>query len=174
MQRLNGWVQWLTVFVGFLLLVVLVRRWLMLVKLRYASTLGSPAAFPSRCELHGVAVAGATHGRQMLEMVRDGVEGAYGTLGYLATVLPSLGFLGTVLGLGDALLRAEGLFADQNRQRTVSLITQDLGFAFDTTLVALVAGILVGLPLAFVRQKDRRLLRDWDRYLLSAAGTGNR
>jgi hypothetical protein len=80
------------------------------------------------------------------------------------TVLPSLGFLGTVMG-SATLLRADGCSrAEQAADHHAHHAGP--GFAFDDA-GRLIAGLLVG-ALAFLRQKDRRLLRDWDRVLLSA------
>lgn len=182
MQRINGWVQWLTIWVTFVILFVVVQRGLLLLAVRHAGErirkrLGTrdtinlsplPATNELGQLLHVVYAEGPSsgkreEGRRQLGLLRDTVElGVYGTLGYLVTLLPSMGFLGTVMGLGDALLRADGLFSQVDRQRVINLITRDLGFAFDTTLVALVTGMLVGLPLAYLRLRERMLLRDWE------------
>jgi biopolymer transport protein ExbB/TolQ len=69
--------------------------------------------------------------------------------------LPSLGFIGTVIGMGEALLQADSLFGSADRQRTIGLMTEQLGYAFDTTLVALLCGLLVSTALAVVRRNDQ-------------------
>jgi biopolymer transport protein ExbB/TolQ len=97
--------------------------------------------------------------------LRDGIEnGVYGTLMILSGFLPALGFIGTILGMGDALLRADLLFTSPDRQRSISLMTQDLGFAFDTTLVALLCGLIVGLALAYLRMKEKDFLGQVEGY----------
>ncbi len=93
--------------------------------------------------------------------LNDGIDkGVYDTLGFMVGVLPSLGFIGTVLGMGAALFNADLLFASTDRQLGISRMTQELGYAFDTTLVALIAGILTSVPLAALRVAERALFRD--------------
>ena len=72
--------------------------------------------------------------RTDVDRLRNGLDhGVYGTFGFMLGLLPSLGFIGTVLGMGNALLAADGLFSAADRQRTIGQITEELGFAFDTT-----------------------------------------
>jgi biopolymer transport protein ExbB/TolQ len=189
-RRLNGWVQWCTVFVTFALLLVILRRYLLIVKLRRAAWIiledickgkqPRTACIPRSVEMYALFAklwTGPTLGevkpslppaRGELRRIRESVEGgAHNALGYLVTLLPTLGFLGTVLGLGDALLRADGLFSAQDKQQVIGLITQDLGFAFDTTYVALVCGMIVGIPLCFLRLAESKWFADFERHLLA-------
>jgi len=69
----------------------------------------------------------------------------YSTLSYLMSVLPSLGFIGTVLGMSEALIRANMLFDSVDKTGAISEITNRLGVAFDTTFVGLVAVTITGL-----------------------------
>jgi biopolymer transport protein ExbB/TolQ len=61
-------------------------------------------------------------------------------LRYLVWAIPSIGFIGTVRGIGVALQRA-----DQALQGDISGVTSALGVAFNSTLVALFVSILLML-----------------------------
>lgn len=64
-------------------------------------------------------------------------------LSYAVWILPTMGFLGTVLGISGAIGEMSGVF-DQNADRTqaLSLVLENLEFAFDTTF----AGLLGAIP----------------------------
>jgi biopolymer transport protein ExbB/TolQ len=62
-------------------------------------------------------------------------EGDQSVIRYLTWVIPSIGFVGTVLGISQALIVANS--GDMNK------ITSLLGVAFDTTLVALILSIII-------------------------------
>ena len=59
---------------------------------------------------------------------------------YTAWAIPSIGFIGTVRGIGEALMRA-----DQAIQGDVSGVTTALGLAFNSTFVALLLSIFLML-----------------------------
>ena len=66
---------------------------------------------------------------------------------YLTWVIPSIGFVGTVIGIGSALLNADKLVdPDENPVNALQAVIGELGVAFDTTFVAL----LVSIGLMFV------------------------
>lgn len=66
------------------------------------------------------------------------------SLKFSLEVMPLLGFLGTVLGISNALLGASGILSDDisEKQRVVSNMTHQLATAFDTTFVALCGSLL--------------------------------
>jgi hypothetical protein len=79
---------------------------------------------------------------EMLEIIKIQIEtnkekdeSDQSNIRYLTWAIPSLGFIGTVLGISNALQVANS--GDMN------LITSTLGVAFDTTLVALILSIIV-------------------------------
>jgi biopolymer transport protein ExbB/TolQ len=84
----------------------------------------------------------------------------YRTIEFLISLLPSLGFVGTVIGMGDALLAADGLFSSRDKQQTITHITQQLGYAFDTTLIALIAALLAGVLVVICRIQENRVYTD--------------
>jgi flagellar motor component MotA len=84
-----------------------------------------------------------------VEISQEKSEGSQSIIRYLTWVIPSIGFVGTVLGISQALIVANSGDMDK--------ITSLLGVAFDTTLVALILSIII---MAFVH----KLQEDTDRY----------
>lgn len=70
-----------------------------------------------------------------IEVSQEKSEGDQSIIRYLTWVIPSIGFVGTVLGISQALIIANSGDMDK--------ITSLLGVAFDTTLVALVLSIVI-------------------------------
>lgn len=70
-----------------------------------------------------------------IEVSQEKAEGGQSVLRYLVWVIPSIGFVGTVLGISQALIVANS--GDMEK------ITSLLGVAFDTTLIALVLSIVI-------------------------------
>jgi biopolymer transport protein ExbB/TolQ len=70
-----------------------------------------------------------------IEVSQEKAEGEQSVIRYLTWVIPSIGFVGTVLGISQALIVANS--GDMDR------ITSLLGVAFDTTLVALILSIII-------------------------------
>jgi biopolymer transport protein ExbB/TolQ len=71
-----------------------------------------------------------------LELVRYGVW-----------LLPSIGFIGTILGIGAALMNSRGMVTApvEKLDEATAAVTNELGVAFDTTLVALLLSIALYL-----------------------------
>ena len=70
-----------------------------------------------------------------IEVSQEKSEGQQSVIRYLTWVIPSIGFVGTVLGISQALIVANS--------GDMELITKLLGVAFDTTLVALILSIII-------------------------------
>jgi biopolymer transport protein ExbB/TolQ len=70
-----------------------------------------------------------------VEISQEKSEGEQSIIRYLTWVIPSVGFVGTVIGISQALIIANS--GDMER------ITALLGVAFDTTLVALILSIVI-------------------------------
>lgn len=82
------------------------------------------------------------------------IEANYSLIGYCASAIPSLGFIGTVRGIGTAIGRFRGDdAASQIRQAAGDLFT-----AFDTTLVALVLGLILTYAIHRVQSRDDLML----------------
>ncbi len=70
-----------------------------------------------------------------IEVSQEKSEGDQSVIRYLSWVIPSLGFIGTVIGISQSLIYANS--GDMEK------ITSLLGVAFDTTLVALVLSVIL-------------------------------
>lgn len=66
---------------------------------------------------------------------KDKYESEQSNIRYLTWVIPSIGFIGTVLGISKALMVAN--------TGDMDVITATLGIAFDTTLIALLLSIII-------------------------------
>ena len=64
-------------------------------------------------------------------------------LSYAIWVLPLLGFIGTVIGISDAIGDLGNVFANSDREEALSSVLAALRFAFDTTFAGLVLVIPV-------------------------------
>ena len=73
---------------------------------------------------------------------------------YIIWAIPAIGFVGTVRGIGQALSQAEEALAGD-----IAGMTASLGTAFNSTLVALIASLVLMLLLHVLqRAQDRRLV----------------
>lgn len=95
-------------------------------------------------------------------LIAEEVAASYSNIRYLAWAIPSIGFIGTVLGIGWAMgdLRITG---DDKVDPLASAATH-LSMAFDTTFVALVLSLILMLVLHRVEARDDSLLtrvRSW-------------
>lgn len=70
-----------------------------------------------------------------VEVSQEKAEGDQSIIRYLTWVIPSIGFVGTVIGISQALIVANSGDMEE--------IAKLLGVAFDTTLVALVLSIII-------------------------------
>ncbi len=78
---------------------------------------------------------------------------------YIAWAIPSIGFLGTVRGIGQALGQAhKAVMGD------IAGVTQSLGIAFNSTFVALLISILVMFLLHQLQLTQERLVLDAEDY----------
>ena len=78
--------------------------------------------------------------------LKDNMDSKIGMVKFFAWAVPSVGFIGTVIGIGDALGGAHNVIGQEGSFETkgaVQQITGQLGVAFDTTLIALVLSILL-------------------------------
>jgi hypothetical protein len=90
------------------------------------------------------------------------VAASYGLVQGLMWGIPVLGFIGTVLGLGQA-IGAFGITLSQDGnlsgiKDSLSLVTAGLATAFDTTLVALVMALILQLIVSFLQGRESEWL----------------
>lgn len=76
--------------------------------------------------------------QDIAEAENDRLESSLSLIRYLAWAIPSIGFVGTVRGIGIALKRA-----DEAVQGNIEGVTQALGLAFNSTLIALLLSIVL-------------------------------
>lgn len=142
LMRISGSIQWLTILVFWVVLLLCLRRFWML-----SSYFGDPGR---------ETVTAPAPARIDPESADAAQQHVYGVYEFLIGLLPSLGFIGTVLGMGDALLTADGLFSSSDKAQAIAVITKHLGFAFDTTLVGLVTGIICGASVLALRTWENK------------------
>ncbi|MEM8868202.1 MAG: MotA/TolQ/ExbB proton channel family protein, partial [Verrucomicrobiota bacterium] len=88
-----------------------------------------------------------------LEISADQQESELSMLRYLVWAIPSIGFIGTVRGIGVALMRA-----DEALEGDISGVTSALGVAFNSTLVALVISIFLMLLIHLLQANQEGLI----------------
>lgn len=97
----------------------------------------------------------------MCDGIKDSIHNDYLINGFLLWALPSIGFVGTVIGMGFALIEADSLIGAQDLKLAIKNLAGQLGTAFDTTLVAL----LLSFPLTFYTSLvEKREIGAIDRY----------
>ncbi len=96
------------------------------------------------------------------------VAASFSLVRVLIWAMPILGFIGTVLGLGSAVGGfAESLAQAQELDQiktSLGVVTSGLSLAFDNTLVALCASLLVMLPTSWLQKSEDKLIADVDEY----------
>ena len=98
--------------------------------------------------------------REVCDAESDRLDSELAMIRYIAWAIPSIGFIGTVRGIGDALSQAHRAV-----QGDISGVTEGLGTAFNSTFIAL----LLSLGLMFVLQqlqlRQERLVLDTGGYV---------
>ncbi len=93
--------------------------------------------------------------QQRTETAFDQLESDLSLLRYIAWAIPSVGFIGTVRGIGGALA-----LADEAIRGDISGVTSQLGLAFNSTLVALLLSIVLMFFVHLLQSKQEQLLID--------------
>ena len=103
-----------------------------------------------------------------LELCQHEIELHYSMLRYLVWLIPTLGFIGTVIGIAQALLRVPGVdFNDQEAMGTMmGTMTGDLGIAFFTTFLALLQSAVLVFSLNVTQAREERVLNFAGQYCL--------
>ena len=96
-----------------------------------------------------------------INIYKSKIDGEQSFMRYTAWAIPSVGFIGTVLGIAGALG-----YADQaGSTEGLKLVTDMLGVAFDTTLVALFLSIILVFSMHFLEKKEEDLFSDMSSYM---------
>ena len=78
---------------------------------------------------------------------------------YIAWAIPSVGFIGTVRGIGDALSQA-----NRAMEGDITGVTQSLGVAFNSTFIALIISIVLMFFIHQLQLLQERLVLDSETY----------
>ena len=82
-------------------------------------------------------------------------EAELAVIKYIVWAIPSIGFLGTVRGIGMAMSQAQNAVAGD-----IGPMTESLGTAFNSTFVALLASVIIMLLLSFLQKnQDEQLVK---------------
>lgn len=97
--------------------------------------------------------------RSICEAEGERLESELSLIRYIAWAIPSVGFIGTVRGIGEALRRAhEAVEGD------ISGVTESLGVAFNSTLIALIISIVVMFIVHQLQLAQERYVLDAEAY----------
>ena len=100
-----------------------------------------------------------------LEMKSAAIDSNYNMIRYLTWLIPTLGFIGTVMGIADALAYA-GIPGKATAPEFVSELTARLAVAFDTTFVALVMSAILVFLMHLLQGKEENNLVKIGQYCL--------
>lgn len=96
-------------------------------------------------------------------------ESSYSVPRILVWAIPLLGFIGTVIGISQAVSGFSGFLEEAGEidqiKEGIGTVTGGLAVAFDTTLLALLLSVLVMIPLVLVERLESRLLLAIDVYI---------
>lgn len=97
--------------------------------------------------------------RAICESESERLDSEMSMIRYIAWAIPSIGFLGTVRGIGQALSQAHKAV-----QGDIAGVTQALGVAFNSTFVALLISIIVMFLMHQLQLAQERLAMDSEEY----------
>jgi biopolymer transport protein ExbB/TolQ len=96
------------------------------------------------------------------------VDGSYTMLHVFIWAVPILGFIGTVIGISDAVNQFSGSLQGAEDldviKQSLAGVTGGLAVAFDTTLVALVMSMVIMFPANSLQKAEEELLISIDQY----------
>ena len=95
----------------------------------------------------------------IFESEAERLESELSMIRYISWAIPSIGFIGTVRGIGDALGQA-----DIAVQGDISGVTQSLGVAFNSTFIALLISIFLMFLVHQLKLLQERLVFDSENY----------
>ncbi|MCY4040689.1 MAG: MotA/TolQ/ExbB proton channel family protein [Gammaproteobacteria bacterium] len=98
--------------------------------------------------------------RSICESEAERLDSELAMVRYIAWAIPSIGFIGTVRGIGQALGRVDEVV----QKGDISGVTASLGIAFNSTFIALLISILVMFFVYQLQLVQERLVLDAQRY----------
>jgi biopolymer transport protein ExbB/TolQ len=103
-------------------------------------------------------VSTSTH--TICESEAEMLESELSMIRYISWAIPSIGFIGTVRGIGEALAQA-----DKAVQGDIAGVTQSLGVAFNSTFIALLISIFLMFLVHQLQLIQERLVFDAENYV---------
>ena len=105
-----------------------------------------------------------------LELLQHEVELRYNMLRYIMWFIPTLGFIGTVVGIALALAAASSHFPDITDGEAVQIwvaeLTGNLGLAFNTTFIALLMAAILVFLMHIAQGREESALNGAGQYCL--------
>jgi len=98
--------------------------------------------------------------RETCDTEADRLDSELSMVRYVIWAIPSIGFIGTVRHIGDALLQAHKAVTGD-----ITGVTSDLGIAFNATFVALLLTIILMFFLHQLQQAQEQLVHDTDQWI---------
>jgi biopolymer transport protein ExbB/TolQ len=98
--------------------------------------------------------------REVCSAESDRLDSELAMIRYIAWAIPSIGFIGTVRGIGDALT-----LAHRAVQGDISGVTEALGVAFNSTFIALLLSLGLMFVLHQLQLKQERQVLDTESYV---------
>jgi len=102
----------------------------------------------------------STAARDLCSSEGDRLESELSTIRYIAWAIPSVGFIGTVRGIGNALGQAHRAV-----EGDITGVTESLGVAFNSTFIALLISIVLMFFIHQLQLMQERLVLDTERYV---------
>ncbi len=102
-------------------------------------------------------VSSSTH--TICESEAERLESELAMIRYISWAIPSIGFIGTVRGIGEALAQA-----DKAVKGDIAGVTQSLGVAFNSTFIALLISIFLMFLVHQLQLVQERLVFDTEAY----------
>jgi len=102
-------------------------------------------------------VSSSTH--TMIATEAERLESELSMIRYIAWAIPSIGFIGTVRGIGSALSQAHRAV-----EGDISGVTENLGVAFNSTFIALLISIVLMFLVHQLQLNQERLVFDTESY----------
>lgn len=101
-----------------------------------------------------------------LELLQFKMDVDYNMVRYICWLIPSLGFIGTVVGISNT-LAAAGIPGAADKSDFLTILTTNLAFAFDTTLVALIMSAFLVYLMHLVQGMEERIVERCGNYCLN-------
>ena len=102
----------------------------------------------------------STAARDVCDSEAERLESELATIRYIAWAIPSVGFIGTVRGIGNALGQAHRAV-----EGDITGVTENLGVAFNSAFIALVISIVLMFFIHQLQLQQERLVLDSERYV---------